>query len=58
MPFGELLNGMFDEVAGKDPATRRALALPYTLSVAFYGAGMNALGGNKPAADGPAPVPR
>ncbi|MCD8571044.1 MAG: hypothetical protein LRY76_05915 [Alphaproteobacteria bacterium] len=27
--IGELLNSVFDEVAGKDPTTRRALASPF-----------------------------
>jgi hypothetical protein len=51
--IGELFNSMFDEVAGKDPATRRALALPGTLMVSFCGAGVNALGGRKSALTGP-----
>lgn len=42
-----MLRAFFDEIAGSDPATRRAAASPYTLSVAFYAAGEQALGGQK-----------
>lgn len=43
--IGELIQGMFNEVVGDDPATRRSAALPYLFTAVAAG-GQNALGKN------------
>lgn len=52
--FGELIHGMFNEVVGDDPTTRRSAPLPYVFGVVALG-GVNATGKHKQI-DAPGPL--